>query len=84
MPFYFLDTQNHEPIAEDEGFEFRNLEEAKVQAAGYLVDAAKGHLTPDRDRQEIVCIIKDDKKQALLRLRLVLEIVAATDGGQPI
>jgi hypothetical protein len=77
MPFFYFDIKNSENLSEDDGFELPALQAARAEATGYLVEAAKSHLKPDADRQEIVCTVKDEKKSPLLRLRLVLEVTSA-------
>jgi hypothetical protein len=79
MPFYYFDTRNDEALGEDDGFELPGIEDAKAEATGYLLEAAKAHLTPDREHQEIVCTVKDQNKKALLRLSLILEITPVQD-----
>jgi hypothetical protein len=79
MPFFYFDTRNDEAITDDEGFDLPSIEHAKAEATGYLIEAAKSHMTPDRERQEIICTVKDEKKKTLLRLRLVLEIAEAAN-----
>jgi len=73
MPFFYFDTRNDENIVEDDGFELPGVEEAKVEAVGYLAEAARAHFGAGQ-RQELTCTVKDANKKALWRLRLILEI----------
>ena len=74
MPFFYFDVINEEVLTEDQGFELTSLAAAKVEAAGYLVEAARSHLKPDQVSQQIKCAVKDENQKTVLRLRLILEI----------
>jgi hypothetical protein len=74
MPLFYFDTRNGDEFLHDEGVDMRSIDEAKAEAVGYLAEAARDHLTPKRDHQELVCTVKDENKKALLRLKLILEI----------
>ncbi|MGC1467502.1 MAG: hypothetical protein WA792_17425 [Pseudolabrys sp.] len=79
MPLYYFDARNEENLLDDRGIEMRDVDEAKAEAVGYLVDAARGHFDTKTDRQELFCTVKDDSGKQLLRVRLVLQI--ATPSG---
>ena len=74
MTLFYMHARHDEDQSHDCRVEMRDLQEAKEEIVGYLTETARDKLVPDRERQEIVCTLKNAKGDVVLQASLTLQI----------
>jgi hypothetical protein len=80
MPRYYFDMRDPHLVRDEEGVEFRDIEEAKIEGARCLAEMAKDRV-PGVIQQTMIVEVKDENRLPLLELRLRLEAIVVASAA---
>ena len=73
MSLYYFDTYDgDEPVVDDEGLDFADLDTVKLEAVRGLADLARD-LLPGSERRELAVIVRDDQSRHILKTVVIFE-----------
>lgn len=71
MPRFYFEMENEGQLSEEDVFDLADSNAAKLEAVRYLTESSVYNLTHGIPS---VCTVRDDRKRAVLRVRLTLTI----------